>query len=605
MQMCVPVRSPSWVSRRRILDQKLSDLHRCTNLSHVKQVHAQILKADLHQDIHTAPKLIAAFSLCRQMALAANVFNQIDYPNVHLYNTLIRAHIQNSQTSQAFAVFFDMQINGVYPDNFTYPFLLKACLGRPWLPVVQMIHAHIEKFGFGLDIFVPNSLIDTYSKCGLIGVSEAKKLFVVMEERDTVTWNSMIGGLAKAGELSDARRLFEEMPERDSVSWNTILDGYVKAGEMNEAFELFEKMPQRNVVSWSTLVSGYSKAGDMSMARMMFDRMPFRNLVPWTIIISGYAEKGLAKEAIMLYDQMEEAGLKPDNGAVISILAACAESGLIGLGRKVHASIERTQFKCSTPVSNALLDMYAKCGVLDEAFRVFDGIAKKDLVSWNAMLQGLAMHGHGEKALELFSRMVKDGFFPDKVTFIGVLCACTHIGFVEEGLHAFNTMEREYGIVPEVEHYGCMIDLLGRGGRLQEAFRLVHSMPMEPNAVIWGTLLGACRMHNDRELAEEVLNHLVKLDPSEPGNFSMLSNIYAAAGDWANVANVRMQMRSTGVQKPSGASSIEVDDEVHEFTVFDKLHPKSDEVYGMINRLRVDFKQLNVSSRSISNGIGG
>ncbi|KAI5340922.1 hypothetical protein L3X38_020196 [Prunus dulcis] len=605
MQMCVPVRSPSWVSRRRLLEQKLSDLHRCTNLSHIKQVHAQILKANLHQDLHTAPKLIAAFSLCRQMALAVNVFNQVQDPNVHLYNTLIRAHIQNSQTTQAFATFFDMQLNGVYPDNFTYPFLLKACSGRPWFPVVQMIHTSIEKFGFCLDIFVPNSLIDTYSKCGLLGVSEAKKVFMLMGERDIVSWNSMIGGLAKTGELGESRRLFDEMPDKDAVSWNTILDGYAKAGQMNEAFGLFERMPQRNVVSWSTLVSGYSKAGDMSMARMMFDKMPFRNLVPWTIIISGYAEKGFAKEAIMLYDQMEEAGLKPDNGAIISILAACAESGLIGLGRKVHASIERTRFKCSTPVSNALLDMYAKCGMLDEASRVFHGIAKKDLVSWNAMLQGLAMHGHGDKALQLFSRMVKAGFLPDKVTFIGVLCACTHAGFVEEGLQAFHTMEREYGIVPEIEHYGCLIDLLGRGGCLREAFRLVHSMPMEPNVVIWGTLLGACRMHNDPELAQEVLDHLVKLDPSDAGNFSMLSNIYAAAGDWANVANVRLQMRNTGVQKPSGASSIEVGDEVHEFTVFDKLHPKSGEIYQMIERLRQDFKQLDMSARSISNGISG
>lgn len=513
---------------------------------------------------------------------------------------MIRAYIQNSQSSQAFAAFFDMQVNGVDPDNFTHPFLLKACSGKNWLRVVQMVHAHIEKFGFCSDIFVPNSLIDTYSKCGLVGVSEAMKVFMVMDERDIVSWNSMIGGLAKAGELSDARRLFDEMPERDAVSWNSILDGYVKARKMDEAFALFERMPQRNVVSWSTLVSGYSKVGDMEMARMMFDKMPFKNLVTWTIIISGYAQKGLLKEAIMLYDQMEKAGLKPDNGAIISILSACAESGLIALGKKVHASIERISFKCSTPVSNALLDMYAKCGDFNEAYRVFDGIAKKDLISWNSMLQGLAMHGHGEKALQLFSRMEKARIRPDKVTFIGVLCACTHAGFVEKGLHAFHTMEREYGIVPEIEHYGCMIDLLGRGKRLREAFRLVHSMPMEPNAVIWGTLLGACRMHNDLELAKEALDQLVKLDPSDPGNFSIVSNMYAAAGDWENMANVRLQMRSIGVQKPSGASSIEVDDEVHEFTVFDRVHPNSNDIYRMINRLGEHLKQVDTSSTSIS-----
>ena len=252
----------------------------------------------------------------------------------------------------------------------------------------------------------------------------------------------------------------------------------------------------------------------------------------------------MAKDAISLFDKMEEAGLKPDDGAVISILAASAESGLIGLGEKVHASIQRMRFKCSTHVSNALVDMYAKCGRLNRALRLFNGMKTRDLVSWNAMIQGLAMHGLAEEALEIFSRMKQEGFAPDKVTFVGVLCACTHAGFVDEGTQYFYTMEREYGVVPEIEHYGCMIDFLGRGGRMKETFGLVHSMLMEPNAIIWGTLLGACQMHNALGYAEEVLDHLVKLEPTDTGNFSMLSNIYAAAGDWNSAASVRRYIES-------------------------------------------------------------
>ncbi|XP_030499709.2 pentatricopeptide repeat-containing protein At3g29230 [Cannabis sativa] len=593
MQMCVSVRTPKWVSSRRVLEQKLSQLHKCSNLSQVKQIHAQIIRANLHHDLYIVPKLVAALSLCRQLALAVNVFDQIQEPNVHLYNTMIRAHIQNSQTSQAFATFFNMQSNGVCPDNFTYSFLLKACYGRNWLPVVQMIHNHIEKFGFSSDIFVPNSLIDCYCKCGPLGVSEAKKVFNAMGVRDVVSWNSIIGGLVKVGELGEARQLFDEMPERDLVTWNTMLDGYSKARLMNEAFEFFQKMPERNVVSWSIIVAGYSKAGDMEMARMLFDKMPVKNLVTWTIIIAGYAEKGFAKEATSLYDEMEKVGLKPDEGTIISIMAACAESGLLGLGEKVHASIKRNRYKCSVQVSNSLVDMYAKCGSLNKAYEVFSRITNKDLVSWNAMLHGLAIHGHGEKALHLFSELKKEERLkPDPVTFIAVLCACTHAGLVEEGLRFFHSMESEYGIVPQVEHYGCVIDLLGRGGRLNEAFDLVNSMSLEPNAVIWGTLLGACRVHNDVDLAREVLDRLVKLEPSDPGNFSMLSNIYAAAGDWDSVANMRLLMRSTGIQKRSGASSIEVDDEVHEFTVFDESHPQSDKIYQMIGRLSQDLKRI-------------
>lgn len=440
---------------------------------------------------------------------------------------------------------------------------------------------------------MPNSLIDSYSRCGSDGLDRAKRLFLAMEERDTVTWNSMIAGLVRGGELEGASKLFDEMPVRDMVSWNTMLDGYAKAGEMDKAFELFQRMDERDIVSWSTMVCGYSKAGDMDMARMLFDKCPMKNLVLWTTIISGYAEKGQVKEATALYDRMEGAGLRPDDGFLISILAACAESGMLGLGKKIHASVQRCRFRCSTKVLNAFIDMYAKCGCLDAAFGVFSGMkAKRDLVSWNSMIQGFGMHGHGEEALELFSRMVQEGFEPDKYTFIGLLCACTHAGLVNEGRDYFYSMEKVYGVVPQIEHYGCMIDLLGRGGHLQEAFGLLRSMPVEPNEVILGTLLGACRMHNDVDLARAVCEHLFKLVPSDPGNFSLLSNIYAQAGDWMNVANARLQMKITGGQKPSGVSSIEVEEEVHQFTVFDQSHPKSEDIYDMVDRLVQDLRQV-------------
>ncbi|TYH00911.1 hypothetical protein ES288_A09G014600v1 [Gossypium darwinii] len=586
--MSIPCKPPSWFSTRRLFEQNLQDLHNYTNLSHIKQLQAQIIKQNLHQHLSIAPKLISAFSRCRQITLALNVFNQIQNPNVHLYNTLIRAYVQNSQPTQAFSFLFEMQWNGILANTLTYPFLLKAC-NR--LQMMEMIHTQIEKNGFLGDIFVPNALIDNYSRFGGLGIKAALRLFTVMEHRDVVSWNSMIGGLTKVGELREARKLFDEMPEKSMITWNTVLNGYVKAGEMEEAFQLFESMPQRNIVSWSTLVMGYSKAGDMDMARVLFDKMPVKTLVPWTIIISGYVEKGFTKEAIELYDRMERNGFELDDATVISILAACAESGSLAMGLKVHDSIERLQFRCSVAVCNTLVNMYAKCGSLDKAWSVFNGMSKRDVVSWNVMLQGFAMHGHGRDALCVFERMRKEGFKPDRVTFIGVLCACSHAGFIDDGIQGFYAMEKDYGIVPEIEHYGCMIDLLARGERLKEAFMLVNTMPFEPNAVIWGTLLGACQLHGATELAEKVLDHF-KLDRTDPGNYSMLSNIFAAAGDWDGVATVRLQMKSVGVQKPSGASSIEIDNEVHEFTVFDRSHPNFDSIYGMVHRLAQDLKRV-------------
>ncbi|KAL5718558.1 hypothetical protein ACHQM5_011447 [Ranunculus cassubicifolius] len=212
-------------------------------------------------------------------------------------------------------------------------------------------------------------------------------------------------------------------------------------------------------------------------------------------------------------------------------------------------------------------------------------MVERDVVSWNSIVQGLATHGHGVKALEVFSRMIDEGVAPDGVTFIGVLCACTHVGLVNDGRRYFSVMERDYGLVPQVEHYGWMIDLLGRGGLLKEAFELIKNMPMEPNAIIWGTLLGACRMHNNVELAEKAVDRLVKLNPSDANNYSVMSNIYVAAGQWDDSAKVRLQMKGTSTQKQAGASLIEINDKVHEFTVADRSHPESSRIYQMIDRL--------------------
>ncbi|XLR69291.1 hypothetical protein HN51_016380 [Arachis hypogaea] len=292
--------------------------------------------------------------------------------------------------------------------------------------MVQMIHAHVVKFGFfGSDIFVPNSLIDLYCKCGGARIDAAIWLFLEMEERDVVSWNSVIGGLLRGGEFEKACKVFGEMPERDVVSWNIMLDGYAKAEEMGKVFEMFEGMPERNVLSWATMVWGYCRVGDVNMSRMFFDKCPGKNLVIWTTMISWYAEKGLVNEAIKLYVKMEGVGMRVDDGFLISILTACAESGMAALGKRIHASVERRRFRYSTKVL---------CGCVDVALGVFSRIEKKDLVPWNSLIQGLDMHERGEKALELFTRMVHEGFEPDKYTFIGLLCACTHAGLVNEGV---------------------------------------------------------------------------------------------------------------------------------------------------------------------------
>ena len=464
-----------------------------------------------------------------------------------------------------------------------------------------MIHAQIVKNGFLGDVFVPNSLLDSYNKCGAGKI--ARKLFDQMPARDIVSWNTMIAGLVRAGDLLSARQLFDKMPIRDIITWNAILDGYVKAGEIDEAFQLFKEMPERNIISWSTLMSGYCNKGDMITARMLFDMMPSRNLVSWTVIISGYVEKGQAKEAMSLFKQMEEDGMMLDDAAMVSILSACAESGMLKLGEKVEAHIKRFKFRITSQVSNSLLDMYSKCGNLNRAREVFEAMEEKDLVSWNSMIQSLALHGSGEEALALFQKMKeheKGGIFPDGLTFLGLLSACSHSGLVKEGRRLFDSMERDFSVRPSVEHFGCMVDLLGRNGLLKEAFSFVQQMPVEPNGVIWGTLLVACRAHRDVELAEKAIAELEKLPECEGscGNLVTMSGVYAAARRWDDMAAVRMKMKVVRKEKSAGYSSIEVRGEVSEFTAGDQSHSQWKGILEMIHRLGNHIRLLDQPFRS-------
>ncbi|NP_001136685.1 Pentatricopeptide repeat-containing protein [Zea mays] len=590
--------APKWggaPSHRRLVEEHLASLpHGLPRLRHVQELHAQLLKQGLHRDPHTASKLIASYALLRRVPACRCVFSAaVALPNspfpsstTLLTKTLLRAYALNSLPHAALAVFLDVPLR--QRGTFTYSFLIKA-LAAAGLTPVRGAHAHVVKLGSAEDTFVGNALIDAYSKNQ--GLSDAKKVFDEMTTRDVVSWNTAMAAMVRQGEVDAARSMFDEMPEKDTVSWNTMLDGYAKAGEAEKAFELFQRMPGRNVVSWSTVVSAYCKKGDMEMARVIFDKMPAKNLVTWTIMVSACAQKGLVEEAGRLFTEMMDAAIELDVIAVVSILAACAESGSLALGKRIHRHVRQRKLSRSTLVCNALMDMFCKCGCVNRADYIFDTeIVEKDLVSWNIIIGGFAMHGPGEKALELFAQMKQQGFHPDAVTLINVLSACTHMGLVEEGRRFFANMETDYGIKPQIEHYGCMVDLLGRGGLIKEAVDMIKRMPWEPNEVIWGSLLSACRLHKNVEYAELAVNELSNLQPSSAGNYAVLSNIYAEAGKWSDMAKARVQMKGTGSQKTAGSSWIELNEAFHEFTVGDRKHPESDQISDMIDRLSSHVK---------------
>ncbi|KAK9945688.1 hypothetical protein M0R45_011187 [Rubus argutus] len=424
-----------------------------------------------------------------------------------------------------------MRLHGVEPDNRTFPFLLQSLNSTPYLQSGKRIHAQVFLFGFDRDPFVQTSLIHMYSACG----------------------NPML-----------ARQVFDEIAQPDLPSWNSIINAFAKVGLIHVAREVFDQMPQRNVISWSCMMKAYVMCG-------------------------GY------KEALGLFREMQMSdrgdGVRPNEFTMSSILSACGRLGALEHGKWVHAYIDKSGMKIDVVLGTALMNMYAKCGSIERAKCVFDNMGpSKDVMAWSAMISGLAMHGHATESLELFAEMIKCGVRPNAVTFVGVLCACVHGGLINEGKKYFRRMDEEFGIKPMIQHYGCIVDLYGRSGLISDAWKVVISMPMEPDVLVWGALLSGARMHRDVETSEIALKKLIQLDPTNSAAYVLLSNVYAKMGKWSEVRRVRDLMEERGIKKVPGCSLVEVGGVLHEFFVGDDSHPETREIYMMLDEIMKRLK---------------
>ena len=364
-----------------------------------------------------------------------------------------------------------------------------------------------------------------------------------------------------------------------------LVDVYARAGDVWSAQHLFDTMPEKSLVSLTAMLTCFAKHGKLDEARVLFDGMRKRDVVCWNVMIDGYTQHGMPNEALFLFRKMLRARVKPNEVTVLSLLSACGQLGALESGKWLHTYMANNGIRINVHVGTALIDMYCRCGSVEDARLVFDRIQDKDVVAWNSMIIGYAIHGFSQDALELFNGMRKIGYQPTDITFIGILSACAHAGWVSEGLEFFRSMKDEYGIKPKIEHYGCMVNLLSRAGHLEEAYELIKNMKIDPDPVLWGTLLGACRLHDNAALGEEIAEFLVRHDLANSGTYILLSNIYAAAGNWEGVARVRTLMKESGIQKEPGCSSIEVNNKVHEFLAGDKKHPKSKEIYVMLEEI--------------------
>eukprot|EP01018_Ginkgo_biloba_P018613 Gb_39440 [translate_table: standard] len=472
--------------------------------------------------------------------------------------------------------------------------LLQSCTN---IKLLNQIHACMFRIGVHQNVSLLSKLLSMYTKCG--AMDKARLVFDKIHKSDCILWNIMIRGYATHGPREEALALYYQMQlagiPPDKLTFPSVLKACGSLSALEEGRKVHDLISgtgfESNVFVGNALIAMYAKCGSVDLARLVFDKMHQRDLVSWNSMIVGYTQNGHAKEALVLYHQMQLASVRADPFTMVSVLHACAHLGALQQGKCIHNYIIRKGIELNVYVNTALLDLYAKCGSIEIARKVFDKMSTKDEAAWSAMIVGYGVNGLAEDALALFTQMQQTNTKPTDSTFIGVLSACIHAGLVDKGWQYFNCMSQDYGITPKLEHYTCMVDLLGRAGLLDEAHEFIKKMPLEPDAVVWGALLGACRIHSNTDLIEHVAECLSELEPENSGWYVLLSNIYAAAGRWDDVTRVRRMMKDRGVKKAPGCSLIEVNNKVHEFLVGDRSHPQSNKIYAMLESLTSKMKE--------------
>lgn len=534
-------------------------LHLCTHLDEQQQVHALLLKTSL---LHRPPVL------CRLISCLSGEPNGVHYArklfdrcegsrrSTFVYNTMIKAYARSPDPEQALLLYGRMvgEDQNLFPDQFTFTFLLAACAKLRAVSEGRQTHAKMVKSApETVGTHAKNSLMAFYAKVGGCGSPDLFRLFDDISHPDVVSWNTLLDGLAKLGDLKSARKVFVRMPRRDVVSWTTMLVVCAEAGLLDEACRLFDEMPVRNVVSWSA-------------------------------IICGFARQGFYKEALLLFQELQRSGIEADNVILTTLLSASANLGSLEHGRWLHGYVKKQRMAMDAHLSTALVDMYAKSGRLDLAREIFRNTTHQNAVFlWNAMLGGLAMHSRGMETVKLFLEMIESGIQPNEISFICVLSACSHSRLIDNGLQILCILLKDPRVTLTSKHYGCLVDLLARAGLLSEAKTVIQKMQVEADGDALRALLSASVLHGDVSCGECVGRLLLELEPGNDENYILLSNLYALAGRWGDVAELRMGMRGKGLRKTPGCSSIELNGIAHEFVAGDVSHSSSAQIYETLN----------------------
>lgn len=645
-------------------------LYHCANtksVSTTKKVHAYTVRTGLlssHHSTHLLSLLTAAYAIGGQILLARTLFDRLPQRTLRSYKSVIRMYAENGSPRTALKLFVEMLESGhPGPDKYTYPFVIRACGHLLLLELGIAVHGLALTSGYGSDTFIENSLLAMYMNCG--DMKGAKRVFEAMREHTVVSWNTMISGyfrndcakealmmfqkLIHGGLDADCATILSVLPacsylknleagrevhllaeqkglEKKLSVRNALVDMYAKCGEMDEAQLVFGKMIDKDVITWTTMVNGYISNGDVNGAIKMCQLMQFEGIrpnavtlasllaacaslpdlklgkcfhgwairhkiesdvnvetalidlyakcncislslqvlsktskkktVPWNALLSGCILNEQPREAIKFFKQMLFESVNPNEATFKSLLPAYAMEADLQQAMNIHSYLIRAGFFLKTEIATGLVDVYSKAGSFECGHKIFNGILPKnrDIVLWGAIIAGYAMHGRGRVALSLFYEMVMSGIMPNEVTFTSVLHGCSHGGSVDDGWTLFNFMKETYPVCLRTNHYACMVDLLGRAGRLQEAYELIKSMPFQPSHTVWGALLGACVIHENVELGEEAAKWVFELEPDNTGNYVLLSNIYAAVGRFEDAEKMRHVMKNLQLLKSPAQS---------------------------------------------------
>ncbi|XP_062081782.1 pentatricopeptide repeat-containing protein At1g56690, mitochondrial-like [Humulus lupulus] len=526
--------------------------------------------------------LVSGYIKNGMLSEARKVFDSMPERNVVSWTTMVRGYVQEGMISEAESLFWQMPEKNVVSWTVMLGGLIQA---RRIDDAHRLFNEMPEK-----DMVARTNMIGGYCQEGRL--IEARMIFDDMPCRNVVSWTTMISGYVQNQRVDVARKLFEVMPEKNEVSWTAMLMGYTQCRRIQEASELFKVMPIKSVIACNAMILAFGQNGEVDKARRVFDQTIEKNEVTWNGMIKVYERNGLELQALDLFASMQRHRVKLNFPSLITVLSVCANLASLDHGRQVHSQLLRSHFDHDVYVASVLITMYVKCGNLEKAKLVFDRFGEKDVVMWNSIITGYAQHGLGEEALQIFNAMCSLGLEPNDITFIGVLSACSYTGKVEEGLEIFETMKSKYLVEPRTEHYACMVDLLGRAGQVNEAMNLIKKMPVEADAIVWGSLLGACKTHMKMDLAEVAAKKLLQLEPTSSGPYILLSHMYATKGRWSDVEELRSGMRARSVSKSPGCSWIEVDKKVHMFTGGDSMgHPEHLMILRMLDRLGVLLRE--------------